>query len=152
MRGSALTRRTFPAGPGALAALCVACAAGCSVSPPRPASYARAYPEQAPRSRPLDIQVIQGDTTIRLTNTTARAFGASTLWLNSYYSAPIEGLAVGQTLKLPLSRFKNEHSESFRSGGFFATEPPERVVLAELETASADGAPVLFGLIVVARR
>ena len=103
---------------------------------------------QTPRGRTLDIQVIKHDTTLEFTNTTARTFGPATLWLNSYFSRPIDGLAVGQTLTLPLSSFRNEHSEKFRGGGLFAAEAPEKLVLAELETTD-DGRPVLLGLIVV---
>jgi hypothetical protein len=97
----------------------------------------------------LDIQVFKGDTTLKLTNTTATNFGPSTIWLNSYFSRPIDGLAVGETIKLGLSGFRNEHSEAFRSGGFFASEFPERVVLAELETMEQAGKPILLRLIVV---
>lgn len=112
-------------------------------------AYARPYPTDVPRGRALDIQVRKGDTTLTLTNTTSRAFGKSTIWLNSYFSQPIEGLGVGEEMTLPLSRFRNEFSEKFRGGGFFASEAPEKLVLAEIETPGADGTPVLLGLIVV---
>ena len=64
---------------------------------------------------------------------------------------PIDGLAVGQTLRLPLGTFRNEFSEAFRGGGFFAPERPERLVLAELEPLLASGAvsapqPVVYPL------
>lgn len=116
---------------------------------PTPVPYARLYPSDLPRGKPLDIQVIKHDTTLELTNTTAMAFGPSTIWLNSYYSKPIDGLEVAERLELPLSGFRNEYSEKFRGGGFWATEAPERLVLAELETTGKDGKPVLLGLIVV---
>lgn len=99
-----------------------------------PVNYARAYPETLPRGEALDIQIIRGETTLELTNTTSRVFGPSTLWLNAYFSRPIEGLAVGQSLKLPLADFRNEHGEPFRGGGFFATKRPERMVLGQLES------------------
>jgi len=111
--------------------------------------YARPYPTDAVRGRALDIQVIKGDTSLTLTNTTSRGFGKSTIWLNSYFSQPIEGLGVGEALTLQLARFRNEFSEKFRGGGFFASEAPEKLVLAEIEIAGVDGKPVLLGLIVV---
>jgi hypothetical protein len=120
--------------------------------PPEPVPYARVYPTDLARGQTLDIQVIKHDTSLEFTNTTARAFGPSTLWLNSYYCQPVEGIAVGQTIRMPLSGFRNEHSESFRGGGFFAADEPERLVLAELETPGPDGAPMLLGLIVVGTR
>jgi hypothetical protein len=116
---------------------------------PVPVPYARAYPGDVPRGPALDIQILKRATTLTFTNTTAHAFGPSTLWLNSYYSQPVEALGVGETLTLPLSKFRNEFSEEFRGGGFFATEAPERLVLAELETTGPDGKPLLRGLIVV---
>lgn len=97
-------------------------------------NYARVYPETLARGEPLDIQVIRGETTLALTNTTSTVFGPCTLWLNSYYSRPLEGLAVGQSLTLPLADFRNEHGEPFRGGGFFATKKPERMVLAQIES------------------
>ncbi len=106
-------------------------------------NYARVYPETLSRGEPLDIQVVRGETTLSFTNTTSRVFGPSTLWLNSYYSRPLEGLAVGQSIKLPLADFRNEHGEPFRGGGFFATKKPERMVLAQLEN---DG--MLYPLVV----
>lgn len=93
----------------------------------------RAYPQSAVQGESLDIQVVRGETTLTLTNTTSRVFGPCTLWVNAYYSRPLEGLAVGQSLTLPLKEFRNEHGESFRGGGFFATKKPERMVLAQIE-------------------
>lgn len=121
--------------------------AGCS-STPTPVDYARSYPERPNRGVTLDIQVFRGASHLELTNTTARAFGASTLWLNGWFSRPIDGLAVGQTLRLPLREFRDEYSYAFRGGGFFATEKPERLASVELETDSDDGR-VFYRLIVV---
>lgn len=123
--------------------------AACS-SAPKAVDYARAYPPALKQSETLDIQVFRREKRIELTNTTARAFGPSTLWLNAWFSRPIKGLAVGETLDLPLSEFRDENSEAFRGGGFFAAEAPEKLVLAQLETTGAEGKPVLFGLVVVA--
>lgn len=120
---------------------------GCR-SGPDIVSYARPYPEPPIRGRMLDIQVFRAEQVIELTNTTAHAFGPSTLWLNAQFSRPIDGLAVGQTLKLSLAEFRNEYSERFRGGGFFATEKPERLVLAELET-TINNQQKLLGLAVV---
>ena len=121
--------------------------AGCS-STPTPVDYARRYPERPNRGVTLDIQVFRGTKHVELTNTTALAFGASTLWLNGWYSRPIDGLAVGQTLRLPLREFRDEYSYAFRGGGFFATEKPERLSSVELETDSDEGR-VFYRLIVV---
>lgn len=125
---------------------------GCR-SAPSPVEYARLYPFEAPIApQTLDVQVFRRTFSVELTNTTARAFGPSTLWLNRRYSVPIEGLAISETLELPLKGFKDEFSNSFRGGGFFASEAPETLVMAELETIGQDGKPIVHGLIVVKGR
>lgn len=101
------------------------------------------YPER-PQATTLDIQVVRDQTTIRLTNTTARSYGSSRLWINRWYSQPIERFDVGQTLKLSLWDFRDEYGESFQAGGFFATRKPEKLVLAQLESGGE-----MLGLIVV---
>jgi hypothetical protein len=121
---------------------------GCASSP-APVQYARPYPPDLAQRETLNIQVFRSTFHIELTNTTARPFGRSTLWLNARYSRPIDALAVGQTVRLPLKEFRDEHSEPFRTGGFFAIEPPERLVLAQIESVGAGEKPALLGLIVV---
>jgi len=117
-------------------------------SAPKAVEYARAYPSTVRQERSLDVQVFRRTKRLELTNTTARAFGPSTLWLNKRFSRPIDALAVGESLDLPLASFRDENSEPFRGGGFFAAEAPETLVLAQLETAGAAG-PELLGLVVV---
>lgn len=134
---------------GGLLAVGVLSGLGGCAAPLTPVDYARPYPAHVPHGPTLDIQVFRRTRELELTNTTARALGPSTLWLNAYYSRPIDGLGVGQTLMIPLVEFRNEFSEAFRGGGFFATEAPERLVMAQLET-EIDGKPQLLGMIVVA--
>lgn len=134
--------------PRLLALFALAVAGGCA-GLPAPVHYARPYPTDIPQRETLNIQVFRSTFHVEFTNTTARVFGPSTLWLNARFSRPIDGLAVGQTLRLPLKDFRDEYSEAFRAGGFFATEPPERLVLAQLETKKADDNGALLGLIVV---
>jgi len=121
---------------------------GCR-SAPTPVSYARAFPTDITQKEVLNIQVFRRTTTLEFTNTTAKAFGPSTLWLNMWYSRPIKGLAVGESVSLPLADFRDRYSAKFRGGGFFASEPPEKLVLAQIETARADAPAELAGLIVV---
>ncbi|MCA9311350.1 MAG: hypothetical protein KDA21_09110 [Phycisphaerales bacterium] len=109
-----------------------------------PVSWARPYPQGQASAGTLDIQVIRRPQSLEMTNTSLHAFGPSTVWLNAEYALPIDGFAVGETLSLPLTGFRNEFSERFRAGGFFATRDPTRLVLAEIE--AEDGR---WGLIVV---
>lgn len=126
--------------------------AGCRSAPDQ-VPYARAFPEIGQQREVVDIQVFKRPTKLELVNTTNRAFGASTLWLNQRFSYPVEGLAVGQTLVITLGDFRDEYSEPFRDESFFATEMPDRLVLAQLETADP-GDPArttLVGLIVIGK-
>lgn len=95
----------------------------------------------------LDVQVFRRESRISLTNTSPYDFGPSTLWVNAAYSRPIESLRIGQSVELSLHEFRNEHSQPFRAGGFFATDLPSRLVLTEIETDDR-----LYGLIVVEDR
>ena len=123
--------------------LVLALAAGCS-STPRTIAQGEDYPASIKHGATVDIQVFRHDTDIEFTNTTARAFGPSTIWLNGRFSHHIDGLALGETVKLPLKSFKDHFGEAFRGGGFFATQRPERLALAEIQTGGD-----MLGLIVV---
>jgi len=104
------------------------------------------YPVAKAQGQTLDIQVVRGETDLTLTNTTARSFGRSRLWVNRWYSREIEKLDVGQSLELDLSSFRDIYGEAFRAGGFFATRKPDRVELVQLETADT-----MLGLVAVGR-
>ena len=67
-------------------------------SPRTNAPWARPYPESPTLAGTADIQVVRDGTHISMTNTTARVFGPSTVWINMQWSLPIEGLKPGQTL------------------------------------------------------
>lgn len=126
-------------------ALLPACGGGRTVSP-----YARPYPDTLLQEETLDIQVTKTETHIELTNTTAESFGFSTLWLNQRFSRPIEGLGIGETLRLPLKEFRDQYSDPFPAGGFFATGPADLLVQTQLETLDErEGRTRLLGLIVV---
>lgn len=105
-----------------------------------------AYPLSIEQYDTLNIQVTRDVTEISFTNTTARTFGPSRLWLNGEYGRDLEPLEIGETITLDLRDFVNENGEPFRAGGFFAAEQPEVLVLAQLEV---DNPRRLLGLIVV---
>ncbi|MBK7406350.1 MAG: hypothetical protein IPJ41_17550 [Phycisphaerales bacterium] len=127
---------------------------GCSAIPTGLASdpvgaYDRPYPRELVQTEVLDIQVIRNpETVLTMTNTTARTFGPSTVWINSRYSLPIEGFRPGQTVRMDLYDFRDEFGEKFRAGGFFATKQPDKVTHAQLETL-VDGESRMLGLVVV---
>src|SRR3954468_16394164 len=68
----------------------------------------RAYPRQVARGPTLDIQVFRRTRLIELTNTTARPFGQSALWLNGRFCHAIGGLAVGEHAVYRLADFTDE--------------------------------------------
>jgi hypothetical protein len=117
---------------------------GACSSAPKTISEGVKYPASIRHTGSIDIQVFRHDTDLEFTNTTARAFGPTTLWLNGRFSHPLDGLALGQTVKLPLKSFKDQFGDTFRGGGFFATQRPEHLGLAELQSGDE-----MIGLIVV---
>lgn len=119
---------------------------GCRGGPGEP-EIAAIYDHGRAQQEVLDIQVFRDGTSLELTNTTARAFGEGTLWVNQRYALPIDGLELGESLRLPLGEFRDQYGDTFRAGGFFATRDPDLVVLTQLETAEA-----LYGLVVVGNR
>ncbi len=128
--------------PSGLLLLCLAAAltsvGGCrGVNTPGP--DAREYPEGMTQAAVADIQVRRDGPTLTLTNTTAHAFGPSTIWLNSRFFKKIESLGVGETLELDSRTFEDQYGDTFKGGGFFAWENPERLVLAQLETDPVQG-------------
>ncbi|MBL8757736.1 MAG: hypothetical protein JNK35_04810 [Phycisphaerae bacterium] len=103
-----------------------------------------AFPSGRQQARVLDVQVTRAETQITFTNTTARSLPACTMWLNRRFGLALEPLPIGATRTLDLRDFKDEYGEAFRGGGFFATEAPDRVVLAQLDLGDE-----LVGLIVI---
>lgn len=110
-----------------------------------------AYPTELVQGETLDIQVFRRKGRVEFTNTTARSIGAGRMWLNQWYSREIEPLSPGESRSYQLDSFRDEFGESFRPGGFWATRPPDRLYLAQLEV-ERDGGPVLYGLVVVSDR
>jgi len=124
----------------------VAVSGGCTRGPAAPGPV---YMAELQQSRTLDVQVFRTAKHVEMTNTTAMTIGACRVWLNGRYSHSIDGFAAGQSVKLPLKGFVDEHGDVFRGGGFFATEIPEKLVLAQIETVGEGGGSVLLGLVVV---
>lgn len=84
--------------------------------------------------RTVNVQVFRQAATLTFSNTTPSTLPAGRLWVNGQFGYEIDETAVGQTRSLPLHLFENEFGDRFRAGGFFATDPPSRLVLVELES------------------
>ncbi len=109
--------------------------------------YAREFPTNAVIGKTLAIQLIRDGTEIIITNTTANDIPATTLWLNKWFSKPIDEIKVGETVRFGLREFRDEFSEPFPAGGFWSTGPGDPLVSAHIETGTEFEA-----LIVVTRR
>lgn len=102
------------------------------------------FPDGKQAERVLDVHVLRDETTITLTNTSTRALGPGMMWVNRWYGRSIDAIAPGQTVTFKLFDFRDRFGESFRAGGFFATDDPDQLVKCEvLENDS------LTGLIVI---
>ena len=100
-----------------------------------------------------DIRAWRSGTKLELTNAAGRSFGPGMLWVNGRYGFPIEGLDIGQTLRLPLGGFVDEQGRRFGAGGFFAAERAELLALVELTVQEADEDQLVkYGLIAVGQR
>ncbi|HBS29560.1 MAG TPA: hypothetical protein DEB06_08950 [Phycisphaerales bacterium] len=104
----------------------------------------RPFPTTLAQAGVSDVQVQRAGTTIRLTNTSARTLGPGVMWINGQFAREIDAIPIGASASFALADFRNEFGERFRAGGFFATEPPDRVVRAQVEQNGS-----LTGLIVV---
>lgn len=136
--------------PSIIFTLVAAALTGCRSEPVITAD-SRALPKNAAQAEVVSVQVFRNEQTLEMTNTTARIYGPGTLWLNGRFSRHIDGLAIGQTLSLNLREFQDEFGEHFKAGGFFAADPPERVVLTQFEPDGTPpgGVPKLVGFITV---
>ena len=114
----------------AAAVLLCACQQGARVDAGLPV-----YPttEQVKEGRVLDVQVVREETIISFSNTTAMELPAGRLWVNRWFSREFDGLAVGASTSMSLGEFKDPYGESFRAGGFFATQRPTKLSLVQLE-------------------
>ena len=106
-----------------------------------------AYPGEKLQSEVLNIQAIRDADAISLTNTTAQRFETTRVWLNQEFSYVVDGIDVGETIRIDLHEFRNRYGARFRAGGFFATQRPKNVVLAQFETDPDSQS--LLGLVVV---
>ena len=95
----------------------------------------------------VDVQAFRDGPTLSFTNTSPETLGPGRLWINAAYSIDIEAVAPNASASVDLNSCRNEFGQPFRGGGFFATERPDEVVLAQIEDASGS----LTGLLVATR-
>lgn len=131
----------------ACTALIIVAAALGGCGGPSKVEYARPFPTGLKQTETINVQVLRKETEITLTNTSAHAIPATTMWINRQFSRPIDAIEIGRSVTLPLESFRNEFSEPFRAGGFFATEKPDRIAQVQIENGEG-----LTGLLIVGER
>ena len=129
-----------------LSSLLTSCASG-----PRDIAENRPYPIALRQDGSIDIQVIQKDTTLELTNATKQTLAGGTLWLNGRFAHQVETLPPGARIELDLDSFIDEFGNNFKPGGFWASETPDRIILAQWEERTPGSPPRLVGLIAVSK-
>ncbi len=132
----------FPAALATLAAPAMLMLAACAGGE-RDIVNGPVYPT-SPQSSVVDIQVLRNGTTATFTNTTAQTFTDARLWANQWYSLPLASLKPGETITVDLAGFKDRYGNTFRAGGFWAVDNPEKLVLMQIEQGDK-----LTGLVVV---
>lgn len=80
-----------------------------------------------------EATVERSGTVMRVSNGSHMTIGPGRMWVNQEFSCPIAGIMPGETVEIDLKAFRNEHGEKFRAGGFWATDPPKRVGLVQVE-------------------
>lgn len=135
------TRTSIVAGLILSAGLLSSCAGGSGAD----AGEWPAYPGPA-QAAVVDVQVFRDGPTLSFTNTSDRTLGPGLLWVNAAYSIEIGAVEPGANATIDLNSCRNEFGQPFRGGGFFATERPDEVVLAQVEDGSG-----MTGLLVTTR-
>jgi len=106
----------------------------------------RAYPSERHRPVAADIQCFRDETRLTIVNATTTSYRAFDLWLNQRFAQRVESLPAGGTIEISLEGFYDDRGLPFGAGGFFRTEAPTRLVLAEID--HSPDLP-LVGLIVI---
>jgi len=119
---------------------------GCQLPPPDVSKATLSYPRQLHSTRTEPIQVFRDQEYITIVNSTANSYGSSNLWINQQYTQPLPPIPAGSTLRVNLSDCYDDLGDQFNAGGFWRTDEPTQLVLAQLQLG--DEQP-LVGLLVI---
>ena len=97
-------------------------------------------------SNSVSIQVTRDGDTIEIVNSTATDYRSGLLWINQRFSTRIPPLMAGSTLEVSLWSLRDSHGQQLNAGGFWRTDRPTPLVIAELQT---DEDSPLVGLVVI---
>ena len=119
---------------------------GCHNKQGDPALASIPYPMMLHTSNSVPIQVTRDGETIEIVNSTATDYKSGKLWINQRYSTQIPALRAGSTVHINLWSLRDVYGQQLNAGGFWRTDRPTPLVIAELQTG--EDSP-LVGLIVI---
>ena len=93
-----------------------------AVTDPTEAPAWVAYPRNAEFGEDYDVVAIQSRKELNLVNRCPRAFENVQVWLNQQYFAELARIKIGADNSIPLTRFVNEHGESFPVAGLLTPD------------------------------
>lgn len=109
----------------------------------------RPYPVGRPQASIEQVQVVQEDEAIRITNGTAVAYDGVSLWINRRYVKDGVSIPAGGTVEVQMSDLRDQWGEQPYPRALFRNRPPTPIVLAQLEAAPEKP---LVGLVIVTPR
>ncbi|MDP6693509.1 MAG: hypothetical protein QF444_04205 [Phycisphaerales bacterium] len=119
---------------------------GCQTPLPDISKATQRYPFELHSSEVLPIQVIRKGEHIIIVNSTADDFNNATIWINQQYTQSLPMMPAGSTIRINLWDCYDAFGEKFNAGGFWRTDEPTKLVLAELQ--QHENQP-LIGLLVI---
>ena len=123
---------------------CLACAstlvvgaaallAGCETVRFDPTKATRPYPFGAEQAVVEHVQVFNDGDAMLIVNASVDSWSDFDVWLNQRYLHRAEGLAAGQTLRIPLDQFWDVRGEGPFPGGLFRYYAPTPIRLVQLQ-------------------
>ena len=104
------------------------------------------YPFDLHTTNSISIQVIRDQEYVKIVNSTANDFPNSMLWINQQYNQSLPPMQAGSTIRVNLWNCYDSLGAQFNAGGFWRTDEPTTLVIAELQ--QGDTQP-LVGLLVI---
>ena len=113
------------------------------------AKATRPYPVGRPQATVEQVQVVQEDEAIRITNGTAQSWTGASLWVNRRFVKDGVTLPAGGTIQVPMSELRDQWGEQPYPRALFRSRQPTPIVLVQVEPAPDQP---LIGLVVVTPR
>ncbi len=126
--------------------LFLAALAGCQAPPPDISKATGRYPFDLHTTNSVSIQVIRDQEYIKIVNSTANDFTESMLWVNQQYTQSLPPMPAGSTISVNLWNCYDSLGDQFNAGGFWRTDEPTSLVIAELQQGESQP---LVGLLVI---